>query len=128
MVSAKGSSTPSACLRSLDWDLGVPAPGTNGASPLGGWLGDPWPSLGSGLRQSRAAISSSSTSSSSSSSGVSGDGPSLACLRRRFSKASRASILSRARSFFASFFSFSVASLRVARSAASSRTDDRTGL
>ena len=39
--------------------------------------------------------------------------PSLACLRRRFSKASRARILSRARAFSASFFSlsFSAASL-----------------
>jgi hypothetical protein len=83
-VSAKGSSTPLACPRSSDWDLGVPAPGADGASPLGGWLGDPWPSLGSGLRPSQAAMSSSS-SSSSSSSGVSGDdslrSPSLACLR-----------------------------------------------
>jgi hypothetical protein len=102
IISAKGSSTPSARLRSSDWDLGVPALGTDGASPLGGWISDPWPSLGSGLRPSRAAMSSSSSSSSSSStsssSGVSGDGsngsPSLACLRRRFSKASRASILS----------------------------------
>jgi hypothetical protein len=66
IISAKGSSTPSACLRSSDRDLGVPAPGTCGASPLGGWLGDPWPSLGSGLRPSRAAMSSSSSSSSSS--------------------------------------------------------------
>jgi hypothetical protein len=41
IISAKGSSTPSACLRSSDWDLGVLAPGTDGAIPLGGWLGDP---------------------------------------------------------------------------------------
>ena len=84
IISAKGSSTPSACLRSSDRDPDVPALNTGGASPPGGWLSDPWPSLGSGLRPSRAAMSSSS-SSSSSSSGVSGDGsngsPSLACLR-----------------------------------------------
>jgi hypothetical protein len=131
IISAKGSSTPSACLRSSDRDLAVPAPGTDGASPLGGWLGDPWPSLGSRLRPSRAAMSSSlssSSSSSSSPSGVSGNGsnrsPSLACLRRRFSKASRAHILSRARAFSASFFSFSfsAASLCTARSTASSGT------
>jgi hypothetical protein len=41
IISAKGSSTPSACLCSSDRDLGVPASGTDGASPLGGWLGDP---------------------------------------------------------------------------------------
>jgi hypothetical protein len=41
IISAKGSSTPSACLRSSDRDPGVPVPGTDGASPLGGWLGDP---------------------------------------------------------------------------------------
>jgi hypothetical protein len=57
-------------------------------------------------------------------------GGSLACLRRRFSKASRARILSRARAFSASFFSFSfsAASLCVARSAASSGTGGRAGL
>jgi hypothetical protein len=78
--------------------LDVLAPDTDGASPLGGWLGDPWPSLRSGLRPRQAAMSSSSSSlsssSSSSSSGVSGDGslgsPSLSCLQRRFSKAFRA--------------------------------------
>jgi hypothetical protein len=53
IISAKGSSTPSARLRSLDWDPGVPTPNTGGASPPGGWLDDPWPSLGSGLRPSR---------------------------------------------------------------------------
>jgi hypothetical protein len=122
----QGVKYPSARLRSSDRDPGVPAPNTGGASPPGGWLDDPWPSLGSGLRLSRAAMSSS--SSSSSSSGVSGDGsngsPSLSCLRRRFSKASRARILSRARAFSASFFclSFSAASLRAVRPAASSGT------
>jgi hypothetical protein len=130
IISAKGSSTPSARLRSSDQDPGVLAPNTGGVSPPGGWLDDPWPSLGSGLRPSRATMSSSS-SSSSSSSGVSGDGfngsPSLACLRRRFSKASRARILSRARAFSASFFclSFSAASLRVVRPVASSGTGGR---
>jgi hypothetical protein len=68
----------------------APALHTDSASPLGGWLDDPWPRLRSGLRPRRAAMSSS--SSSSSSSGVSGDGslgsPSLSCLRRRLSKAS----------------------------------------
>jgi hypothetical protein len=132
IISAKGSSTPSARLRSSDWDPGVLAPNTGGASPPRGWLDDPWPSLGSGLRPSRVAMSSSSSSSSStSSSGVSGDGsngsPSLSCLRRRFSKASRARILSRARAFSASFFclSFSAASLRVVRPASSSGTSGR---
>jgi hypothetical protein len=38
---AKGSSTPSACLRSSDWDLDALAPDIDGTSPLGGWLGDP---------------------------------------------------------------------------------------
>jgi hypothetical protein len=72
-----------------------PDSGTDGASPLGGWLDDSWPSLKPGLRPRRAAMSSSlsSSSSSSSSSGVSGDGslgsPSLSCRRRSFSKASR---------------------------------------
>jgi hypothetical protein len=35
-TSAKGSSTPSACPCSSDWDPNVPALGTDGASPLGG--------------------------------------------------------------------------------------------
>jgi hypothetical protein len=75
----------------------------------------------------------SSSSSSSSSLGVSGDGslrsPSLSYLRRRLSKASRARIRSQARAFFASFFSFfSAATLRVARSTASSGTGGREGL
>jgi hypothetical protein len=133
----QGVKYPSACLRSSDRDLGVPALNVGGASPPGGWLDDLWPSLGSGLRPSWSAMSSSlssSSSSSSSSSGVSGDGsngsPSLACLRRRFSKASRARILSRARAFSASFFSlpFSAASLHVVRLAASSGTGGRESL
>jgi hypothetical protein len=127
IISAKGSSTPLAHLRSSDQDPGVPAPNTGGTSPPGGWLDNPWPSLGSGLRTSWAAMS----SSSSSSSGVSGDGsngsPSLSCLRRRFSRASRARILSRARAFSVSFFclSLAAASLRVVRPAASSGTGGR---
>jgi hypothetical protein len=32
----RGQVPPSACLRSSDWDLGVPVPGIDGASPLGG--------------------------------------------------------------------------------------------
>jgi hypothetical protein len=40
-TSAKGSSTPSACPCSSDRDPDVPAPETDGASPLGGWLDDP---------------------------------------------------------------------------------------
>jgi hypothetical protein len=47
-VSAKGSSTPSACLRSSDWDLGVPAPGTDGASPLEAGSATPGPASGPG--------------------------------------------------------------------------------
>jgi hypothetical protein len=66
-TSAKGSSTPSVCPYSSDRDPDVPAPDTDGASPHGGWLDDPWPSLRSGLRPRRAAMSSSSSSSSSSS-------------------------------------------------------------
>jgi hypothetical protein len=77
---------------------------------------------------------SSSSSSSSSSSGVSGDGslgsPSLSCLRRRFSKASRARVRSRARAFSASFFSFFffAAILHVAQPTASSGTGGRESL
>jgi hypothetical protein len=136
IISAKRSSTPSARLRSLDRDPDVRPPKTGGASPPRGWLGDPWPSLGSGLKPSRAAMSSSSSSSSSSlsSSSVSDDdsngSSSLACLRRRFSKASRACILSRARAFSVSFFSlsFSATSLRAVRLAASSGTGGRESL
>jgi hypothetical protein len=90
---AEGSSTLSVCPRSSDRDLGVPTLGPDGASPLGGWLDDSWPSLKPGLKPRRAAMSSSSTSSSSSSSssGVSGEGslgsPSLSCRQRSFSKA-----------------------------------------
>jgi hypothetical protein len=71
----QGVKYPPACLRSSDRDLDVLAPDADGANPLG-WLGDPWPSLRSGLRPRRAVMSSpsSSSSSSSSSSGVSGDG------------------------------------------------------
>jgi hypothetical protein len=50
------SSTPSACPCSSDRDPDVLAPDTDGASPLGGWLDDPWPSLRSGLRPRRAAM------------------------------------------------------------------------
>jgi hypothetical protein len=133
-TSAEGSSTPSDCPRSSDRDPNVPAPDTDGTSPLGGWLDDPWLSLRSGLRPRRAAMTSSSSSSSSSSSGVSGDGslgsPSLSCRRRSLSKASRARVRSRARAFFASFFSFLffAATLRAARSTTSSGTGGREGL
>jgi hypothetical protein len=40
-TSSKGSSTPSARPCSSDRDPNVPAPDTDGASPLGGWLDDP---------------------------------------------------------------------------------------
>jgi hypothetical protein len=114
---------------------GVPTPGTEGISPLGGWLDGSWPRPKPGRRPRRAAMSSSSSSpSSSSSSGVSGDGslgsPSLSCWRRRFSKASRARLCSWARAFSASFFFFSSSAVtrRAARSTASSGTRGREGL
>jgi hypothetical protein len=78
--------------------------------------------------------SSSSSSSSSSLSGVSGDGylgsPSLSCLRRRLSKASRARIRLRAWAFSTSFFSFffSAVNLHAARPTTSSGTGGREGL
>jgi hypothetical protein len=109
---SRGVEYPLGLPRSSRRDLGVPTPGTDGASPLGGWLDDSWPSLKPGLRPRRAAMSSSSSSSSpsSSSSDISGDGslgsPSLSCRRRSFSKASRARVRSRARAFFTSFFFF----------------------
>jgi hypothetical protein len=133
---AKGSDTLSDCPRPSGRDLGVPTPGTDGISPLGGWFDGSWPSPKPGPRPRRVAMSSSpsSSSSSSSSSGVSGDGslgsPSLSCRRRSFSKASRARLRSRARAFSASFFFFfsSAATRRAARSTASCGTRGREGL
>jgi hypothetical protein len=66
--------------------------------------------------------------------GTDGDGslgsPSLSCWRRRFSKASRARLRSRAWAFSASFFFFlsSAVTRRAARSAVSSGTRGREGL
>jgi hypothetical protein len=130
---AEGSGVLSGCPRASDRDPDAPTPGTDSVGPLGGWLGGSWPRPKPGLRPRRAAMSSSFSSSSSSSSGVSGDGslgsPSLSCRRRRFSKASRACLRSRARAFSASFFFFSsAATRRAARSTASSGTRGREGL
>jgi hypothetical protein len=133
---AEGLGTLSDCPRPSGRDPGVPTPGTDGISPLGGWFDGSRPNPKPGLRPRRAAMSSSSSSSSSLSlsSGVSGDGslgsPSLSCRRRSFSKASRACLRSRARAFSASFFFFfsSAATRRAARSTASCGTRGREGL
>jgi hypothetical protein len=133
---AEGSGALSGCPRSSGRDPDAPTLGTDGVSPLGGWLDDSWPNPKSGLRPRRAAMSSSSSSpsSSSSSSGVSSDGslgsPSLSCRRRSFFKASRARLRSRARALSASFFFFfsSAATRRAAQSTASCGTRGREGL